>query len=62
MNKIITDLLKDALDNIDNLNDYYNSQKEYVRNYVAVNLEKYKYGVMIDHYFWCGPRRFLSLT
>lgn len=52
MNKIITDLLKDALDNIDNLNDYYNSQKEYVRNYVAVNLEKYKYGVMIDHYFW----------
>lgn len=52
MDRIITELLRTALDNIDNLYDYYNSQKKYVKDYVTKNLEKYKYGVMIDRYFW----------
>ena len=52
MDKIITELLKNAIDSIDNLHDYYNSQKKYVKEYVVENIEKYKYGVMIDRYFW----------
>lgn len=48
MDKIITELLKNAIDSIDNLHDYYNSQKKYVKEYVVENIEKYKYGVMID--------------
>lgn len=52
MDKVITELLRDALDSIDNLHDYYNSQKKYVKDYVVGNLERYKYGVIIDRYFW----------
>lgn len=44
MDKVITELLRDALESIDNLHDYYNSQKKYVKDYVVGNLERYKYG------------------
>ena len=40
MDKIITELLKNAIDSIDNLHDYYNSQKKYVKEYVVENIEK----------------------
>lgn len=51
MDKYITDLLRNALADIENLQDYYNSQKKYVRDYVLSNIEKYRYGVIIDRFF-----------
>lgn len=51
MDKIISFLLKDALTDIENLQEYYDSQKEYVYQYVKDNIEKYKYGVLLDRFF-----------
>lgn len=51
MDKIITFLLKDALIDIENLQKYYDSQKDFVCQYVKDNIEKYKYGVLLDRFF-----------
>lgn len=51
MDKEITFLLMDALTDIENLQDYYDSQKKYVREYVKENIEKYKYGIILDRFF-----------
>ena len=51
MKSLITYLLEDALDEIDNLQDYYNSQYRHVDSYVKTNVEKYKYGVVLDNFF-----------
>ena len=50
MNRRITDLLKEAITDIENLQEYYNLQKEYVYKYVKNNIKKYKYGVLLNRF------------
>lgn len=51
MDKIITILLRDALTDIENLQEYYNTQKKYVHQYVKDNVKRYKYGILLDRFF-----------
>lgn len=51
MDRIITHLLRRAITDIENLQEYYSSQIEYVHMYVKNNIEKYKYGVLLDRFF-----------
>ncbi len=51
MSTQISDLLKHALSDIENLQEYYASQKEYIHQYVLQNIEKYEYGVWLSLFF-----------
>ncbi len=51
MDRIITYLLKDAITDIETLQEYYCSQKEFVHAYVKENIRKYRYGVLLDRFF-----------
>lgn len=45
-------LLKNALSDIENLNDYYSAQSKNVHDYIIEKIEKYKYGVVLDRFFF----------
>ena len=48
----MTDLLKNAINQIDNLNDYFVNQYDYVLKRVNKNKDKYKYGILLDKFFY----------
>ncbi len=51
MKKIITELLKNVLLDIENLKNYHDSQEKHVFLYVKDNMKKYRYGLLIDRFF-----------
>ena len=44
-------MLSEALDDIENLQSYYKSQKDHVDEHVKEKIKCYKYGITIDKYF-----------
>lgn len=44
-------MLSEALDDIENLQSYYKSQKDHVDEHVKEKIKCYKYGIAIDKYF-----------
>ena len=48
----LTHLLKNAINQIDNLNDFYTCQYDYVVKRVIKNRSKYKYGLTLDKFFY----------
>ena len=51
MFNMMTYMLSEALDDIENLQSYYKSQKDHVDKYVKEKINCYKYGIAIDKYF-----------
>ncbi len=51
MERTMTEILREALEEIETLQEYYNSQKNHVKEYVEQNIEKYRYGLTIDRFF-----------
>ena len=51
MNKHMTQLLMNAIRQIDNLYDYYLAQEAFLKKHVNQKLKKYKYGLLLHKFF-----------